>query len=57
MIDPVIGWFEITQYNNNIAISIKNLVKTKLKLCERLDTLEKWKSRMTKDQNLLVLGS
>ena len=28
MIDPVIGWFEITQYNNKIAISIANLVET-----------------------------
>ena len=25
MIDPVIGWFEITQYNNKREISIVNL--------------------------------
>ena len=28
MIDPVTGWFEITQYDNKIAISIANLVET-----------------------------
>ena len=28
MIDPVIGWFEIAQYNNNRVISITNLVET-----------------------------
>ena len=30
MIDPVTGWFKITQYNNKIMISIANLVETKL---------------------------
>ena len=28
MIDPVTGCFEITQYNNKIAITIDNLVET-----------------------------
>ena len=28
MIDPVTGWFEVTQYNDKIAISIANLVET-----------------------------
>ena len=28
MIDPVTGWFEIAQYNDNIYISIANLVET-----------------------------
>ena len=28
MIDPVTGWFEITQYNNKIAITTENLVET-----------------------------
>ena len=28
MIGPVIGWFEITQYDNKRAISITNLVET-----------------------------
>ena len=28
MIDPVTGWFEITQYNNKIVISIANLVES-----------------------------
>ena len=28
MIDPVTGWFEITQYDNKGAISIANLVET-----------------------------
>ena len=28
MIDPVTGWFEITQYDDKIAISIANLVET-----------------------------
>ena len=27
MIDPVSGWFEITQYNEKITISIANLVE------------------------------
>ena len=27
MIDPVTGWFEVTQYKNKIAISIANLVE------------------------------
>ena len=26
MIDPVTGWFEITQYNDNKALTITNLV-------------------------------
>ena len=30
MIDPVKGWFKILQYNDNIAISITNLVETTL---------------------------
>ena len=29
VIDPVTGWFEITQYDNKILISIANLVETK----------------------------
>ena len=28
MIDPVTGWFEITQYNDKREISIANLVGT-----------------------------
>ena len=28
MIDPVTGWFEITQYDDKRAISITNLVET-----------------------------
>ena len=28
MIDPVTGWFEITQYNNKKSITIANLVET-----------------------------
>ena len=28
MIDPVTGWFKITQYTNKIEISIANLVET-----------------------------
>ena len=28
MIDPVTGWFEITQYNDKKAMTIENLVKT-----------------------------
>ena len=28
MIDPVTGWFEITDYNNKRVIAIANLVKT-----------------------------
>ena len=28
MIDPVTGWFEITQYDSKRVISIANLVKT-----------------------------
>ena len=28
MIDPVTGWFEITQYDDKLAISIVNLVET-----------------------------
>ena len=28
MIDPVTGWFEITQYNNKTEISIADLVET-----------------------------
>ena len=28
MIEPVTGWFEITQYDDKIAISIANLVET-----------------------------
>ena len=28
MIDPVTGWFEITQYNDKKGISILNLVET-----------------------------
>ena len=27
MIDPVTGWFEITQYNDKKAMEIANLVK------------------------------
>ena len=29
MIDPVTGWFEITQYNDKKAITAVNLVETK----------------------------
>ena len=29
MIDPVTGWYEITQYNDKRVISIINLVETK----------------------------
>ena len=28
MIDPLTGWFKITQYNDKIAIPIVNLVET-----------------------------
>ena len=28
MMDPVTGWFEIMQFNNNKAITIENLVET-----------------------------
>ena len=28
MIDPVTGWFEITQYDEKIVIEITNLVET-----------------------------
>ena len=28
MIDPVTGWFKITQYDDKIEITIANLVKT-----------------------------
>ena len=28
MIEPVTGWFKITQFDNKRAISIANLVKT-----------------------------
>ena len=28
MIDPVTGWFEITEYNDKRALSIVNLVET-----------------------------
>ena len=28
MIDPVTGWFEITEYDDKIAITISNLVET-----------------------------
>ena len=28
MIDPVTGWFEVTQYNDKRAMSIARLVKT-----------------------------
>ena len=28
MIDPVTGWFEITQYDDKIAITIANFVET-----------------------------
>ena len=28
MIDPVTGWFEVTQYNNKKAMTIENLVET-----------------------------
>ena len=28
MIDPITGWFEITQYNNKKAMTIANLVET-----------------------------
>ena len=28
MIDPVTGWFEVTQYNDKKAMTIANLVET-----------------------------
>ena len=28
LIDPVRGWFEITQYNDKISISIANFIET-----------------------------
>ena len=28
MIDPVSGWFEVTQYRDKKAMTIKNLVET-----------------------------
>ena len=28
MIDPVTGWFEVTQYNDKRAMAIANLVET-----------------------------
>ena len=30
MIDPVTGWFEVTQYNDKIAMEIAKLVETTL---------------------------
>ena len=30
MINPILGWFEIAQYNDKRAISIVNLVESKL---------------------------
>ena len=45
MIDPVTGWFEIAKYDNKIVISIADLVE---------NTLDQYKSRLTKESNLLV---
>ena len=33
MIDPVIGWFEKTQYNNKKLMMILNLVETMILVC------------------------
>ena len=53
MIDSIRGCFKITQYNNKNDITIVNLVETTWL------TRYPWpkKSRMTKDQNLLVMSS
>ena len=53
MINPITGWFEIAQYDNKK----RYLLQTQLKLCGFLDILDQYKSRMTKDQNLLFTGS
>ena len=29
MVDPVTGWFEVVQYDDKKAITMKNLVETK----------------------------
>ena len=50
MINIVTGWFEIAQYDEKK----RYLSQTWLKLRGCLDTLDQQKSRMTKDQNLLV---
>ena len=50
IIDPVTGWFEIMQYDDKNKYQSKNW----LKLRGFLDTLDQYKSRMTKDHNLLV---
>ena len=53
MIYHVTWWFEITHYNNKIAISIANLVETTC-LSRYTITME---IHMTKYHNLLVMGS
>ena len=53
MINSVTRWFEITPYNEKY----RYLSQTKLKLRGFIDTLDQWKSRMTKYQNLLVMSS
>ena len=53
MIYHVTGWFEIAQYDDKSIY----LLKTWLKLRHCQDTLDQYKSRMTKDNNLLVTSS
>ena len=53
MIDPVTGWFEIAQYDDKK----RYLSQTELKLHGCRNTLEQYKSSMTKDQNLLITSS
>ena len=53
MIDPVTWWSE----KRNILIKQRYQLLTLLKLCVYLDTLDQYKSRMTKEKNLLVTSS
>ena len=53
MIDPVTGWFEVTQYKDKRACPLL----TYLKLCGYLDILDQWISHMTKGNHLLVMSS
>ena len=49
MIDPVTGWFKITQYDNKRSILAKNLVDT------TLVTRYPWLTEITYDQGLKLL--
>ena len=53
MIDPVTGWFEIAKYEEKGRYQSR----TQLKLCGFLGTLDKNKSYMTKERNLLIMIS